>query len=226
MLESTCPQHGPYDAKLGACPYCARAGNGRPQNPAPLDDEMPTDPFGGAAPRGGGYVESSRSADYGDDAPTDWPGHGGAGSAYAADDEPTEMPVGRGGRRGRAAEEEDEIDSTVIDRPQTGLLGWLVVKSGGRYGHMYKIKPGALIGRDARKADMILDDEKISGLHAKLMVKEGRFVLWDLGSANGTYLNGQEVTAATPVKENDEIKMGNLVFVLKTLGEKTSGEKT
>jgi hypothetical protein len=150
-----------------------------------------------------------------DDAPTDLkPRRGGV--SFSDEDEPTEMP--RKGR-GRAREAEDEIDETVIDRPQTGLLGWLIVKSGGRYGHMYKVKSGAVIGRDSRKADMVLDDEKVSALHARFVIKDGRFVLYDLGSANGTHVNGQEITAATLVKENDEIKMGNIVFVLKTMGE-------
>lgn len=211
MPESFCPQHGPYDAALGACPFCSRATGGRPRPPQPLDDdELPTDPFGGAgAPR-----PSSRTSE---DSTTDL-GRSRARPSFADDDEATEMPRMRRGGRGRD-EDDDDRDGTVIDRPQTGLLGWLVVKSGGRYGHMYKIKPGALIGRDARKADMLMDDEKISSLHAKFMIKEGRFVLYDLGSSNGTFVNGQEITAATPVKENDEIKLGNLIFVLKTLGE-------
>ena len=206
--ELVCPQHGPYDAALGACPFCGYSpAAGRPQHPRPLDDdELPTDPFGGKAPRRGGSVD--------EEAPTGLGRRGGA--SFPDEEEPTEMPKMR---RGRASEDEDELDATVIDRPQTGLLGWLVVKSGGRYGHMYKLKSGAVIGRDSRKADMVLDDEKVSGIHAKFVVKDGRFVLYDLGSANGIHVNGQEITSATPVKENDEIKMGNLVFVLKTMGE-------
>jgi hypothetical protein len=199
MSEVVCPIHGPYNADLGACPYCARS-SGRPQPPAPLDDDLPTDPFGAAA-------MPFRAADF-----------GGPTRREAEDDEQTVMPDRFRGSA-RFEHEEEEEDATIIDRPQTGLLGWLIVKSGGRYGHIYKIKSGALIGRDMRKADLVLDDEKISGLHAKITVKNGQFMLWDLGSSNGTYLNGEEVLGATAIHENDEIRLGNTVFVLKTLGE-------
>jgi hypothetical protein len=166
---------------------------------------MPTDP-GGRAVR--------RALDIDEDAPTDI-GRGKARAPFSDEDEKTEMP-----RRSRhSLDEDDELDRTVIDRPQTGMLGWLIVKSGGRYGKVYQIKANAIIGRDARKADMVLDDEKLSGLHAKFVVKNGQFVLYDLGSSNGTHVNGQEVAGSTAVKENDEIRMGNIVFVLKTLGE-------
>lgn len=199
MPEAFCPQHGPYDASALSCPYCARSSS-RPRPPSPLDDDLPTDPGGGARkPRG------------------------------TSDDEiPTEVRT-RGTWRGGQEEEDtteipsrykpdDDIEVTVVDRPQKGLLGWLVVKSGGRYGHIYKIKPQAIIGRDARRATMVLDDERISTIHARFIIKDDQFMLVDLGSSNGTFVNGEAITGATVVKENDEIKMGNLVFVLKTLG--------
>jgi hypothetical protein len=196
MSEAICPTHGPYQSELGSCPYCARISK-RPSPPASLgDDDSPTDVFGQAGIRQA-YTSGPR-----------WDNEDG-------DDEQTQMPGKQ--RSSSRHPDDDDADMTVVDRPQTGMLGWLIVKSGGRYGHVYKIKPGAIIGRDMRKADMVVDDEKVSGLHAKIIIKNEQFVLLDLGSSNGTHLNGQEILGATAIKENDEIRIGNIVFVLKTL---------
>jgi pSer/pThr/pTyr-binding forkhead associated (FHA) protein len=42
-------------------------------------------------------------------------------------------------------------------------------------------------------------------------------VIWDLASRNGTFVNGQEIMSPTLLQENDEIRVGDTVFVLKTL---------
>ena len=192
MTQAICPQHGPYDAAFGACPYCAKTLN-RPQPPRPLSRDVP----------------ASMPWQSGDDAaPTDL-GRGGAPRGLPNDE--TILP--RGGRFAGA----DEIADTVVEHAPTGMLGWLVVKRGDRQGQVYKIKPGAVWGRDPRKADVVLDDEKVSAFHAKFTVRDNQFLLWDLGSANGTFVNDMAIVAATLLKENDEIRMGNTVFVLKIL---------
>lgn len=72
-----------------------------------------------------------------------------------------------------------------------------------------------LIGRRSDKRDIHpevpLTDPGVSHRHAKLLREpDGRFVLLDVGSANGTQLNGQDVLAGvrTPVKAGDEITLG------------------
>ena len=72
-----------------------------------------------------------------------------------------------------------------------------------------------LIGRRSDKRDIHpevpLTDPGVSHRHAKLLREpDGHFVLLDVGSANGTQLNGQEVLAGvrTPVKAGDEITLG------------------
>jgi hypothetical protein len=149
-----------------------------------------------------------------DEEPTAPPVRGGGRSASREEDE-TEMPA----RRGRAGAEDDELEHTVVDREDTTLMGWLVVKHSPylRRGHMWKIKPGAVWGRDPRKADIIIDDDKISGLHLRINIKDNHFELRDLGSVNGTWVNGEEASSAIALKQDDEIKMGDTVLVLKTL---------
>lgn len=65
------------------------------------------------------------------------------------------------------------------------------------------------IGRSA-KCEMQLEDEKISGRHCRFFLKKDRLELTDLGSKNGTYLNGIRV-------ESSEIFMGDQVKIGDTL---------
>lgn len=58
-----------------------------------------------------------------------------------------------------------------------------------------------------------LSDATVSRRHAKLTPANGRWVLEDLGSANGTYLNGVKVTKPAEVKRGDQIRCGSTLMV-------------
>ncbi|MGC8960785.1 MAG: FHA domain-containing protein [Chloroflexia bacterium] len=46
---------------------------------------------------------------------------------------------------------------------------------------------------------------------------EDQFVVWDLASKNGTFVNDQRIRAPTPLKENDTVRVGTTTFVLKII---------
>lgn len=69
------------------------------------------------------------------------------------------------------------------------------------------------IGREPA-CDLTLADETVSRLHASLIRHEGNWLLDDLGSTNGTLLNGWRVTAPTPVAPGDRVSFGAANFVL------------
>ena len=73
-------------------------------------------------------------------------------------------------------------------------------------------KPQVSIGR-APDNDVVIDNLAVSGHHAKLLVEEGRYMVEDLNSMNGTFLNNQRVRRS-PLKGGDEILIGkhSLVF--------------
>jgi hypothetical protein len=192
--EGFCEKHGPYDASLGQCPYCARDSS-LPPAPPPLDDELPTDPWGGR--------ERSAYAAY-DEEETDI---GFRARLYEEEDQVTQLPE----RRGEGWDE----DETVVERAETGMLGFLIVKDGMRRGQVHRIHSGTTIGRD--RAKIILRDPKVSRPHAKFTVEDDQFIIWDFGSENGTFVNDERVREATALNENDVIKIGDTVFVLKTL---------
>jgi hypothetical protein len=218
MAEKFCPKHGPYDASYDTCPYCSGEYK-RPPAPKPLsEDDLPTNLNQPQSPVQGGVRE--------DDLPTDFGAGGAVPRKGGYDDEaPTDLgPKRRGGRRFLDIDDEEETnigrlgmrdDVTELDQVPTGTLGILWVKDGNRRGHIYKIKDSTVIGR--HEGDLILDDPKVSNPHAKFTVEEGQFTVWDFGSRNGTFVNGERIRAATLLKENDTIKMGDSTFILKVL---------
>ena len=199
-----------YDASLRRArphPYMGAFAR-RPGMPTPLDDDLPTD------------------LGAGDETAPTMPSGGGGG--YGGSDEgATELPSSRRSGRGILdldAEDSTELprsardDVTELDAPVKGVLGMLWVKVGPRRGRFYPIKHGTLIGR--KEGDLVLDDPKVSGSHAKFTMEEDDFFIWDLGSANGTYVNDKKIRGATKLAENDLIKIGESVFVVKLLEPK------
>ena len=70
------------------------------------------------------------------------------------------------------------------------------------------------IGR-ADDNDVVVSDLSVSRHHAELRkAPQGRYEIVDLGSHNGTYLNGQRITAASPLTESDVIGVGLAAFRL------------
>jgi ABC transport system ATP-binding/permease protein len=72
----------------------------------------------------------------------------------------------------------------------------------------FDLGTGGVIGRNAGVVKYLLDHPHLSGLHASLVVDGGRVVLADLGSSNGTYVNGQRLTRPTTLKPGDRIDIG------------------
>jgi diguanylate cyclase (GGDEF)-like protein len=67
------------------------------------------------------------------------------------------------------------------------------------------------IGRDV-KNNIVVDLDNVSRRHAKIITKEGGTFVADLGSTNGTYLNGKEVVEETALRSGDYVKVGGSIF--------------
>lgn len=80
-----------------------------------------------------------------------------------------------------------------------------------------KLKPGEyIIGRDP-SCDIVVVDPYVSRAHAKIFYREGKWYLEDLGSKNGTYINGEDVRnrGAVELKEGVEIVLGFSAIIVK-----------
>lgn len=68
------------------------------------------------------------------------------------------------------------------------------------------------VGRTAR-ADFVLEAPLVSRLHCKLIVSAaGELVVEDLGSTNGTLLNGQRIQGRAPARGGDVVTIGRVEF--------------
>nr|MDT0658324.1 FHA domain-containing protein [Micromonospora sp. DSM 115978] len=86
----------------------------------------------------------------------------------------------------------------------------LTVVSGPVQGVSFRLGPGLrVIGRD-ESADFVIDDRKISRKHATVEVVAGTAVLTDVGSTNGTWVNGERVTDVRHLRDGDRIRLGNV----------------
>jgi len=73
-------------------------------------------------------------------------------------------------------------------------------------------EPVTTLGREPIN-DVVLYDSEVSREHAKISDLEGRFVLEDLGSTNGTFLNHRRINVPAPLRNGDIIEMGDTVQV-------------
>lgn len=69
--------------------------------------------------------------------------------------------------------------------------------------------------------DLMLPKGNVSKHHARLLFRDGRFIVTDLKSTNGTYVNGKKIAQATVVREGDKIFIGD--FVIRLEGAQETG---
>lgn len=78
-------------------------------------------------------------------------------------------------------------------------------------GREFSLGFGSLrVGRQKR-ADVVVDDRTVSRHHADICYESGRYVVYD-HSSNGTWINGQPVAVARPLRHSDTVKFGEVEF--------------
>jgi hypothetical protein len=95
------------------------------------------------------------------------------------------------------------------------LVGWLVAYNRNPDGEDFKLYNGYNRMGANPACDIVIEDDTVSGSHAIIVYRDGRFLIKDDLSRNGTYVNGKEVTEAHPLQSYDQIRVGNttLIFV-------------
>ncbi|MGH8952452.1 MAG: FHA domain-containing protein [Acidimicrobiia bacterium] len=87
----------------------------------------------------------------------------------------------------------------------------VMIKSETQQGTELEVEDVTVLGRSS-EADVLLDDPYASEFHMRLVAGENGMVLHDLGSTNGTYVNGRRVTAPTTLRRGDNIQVGKTVM--------------
>jgi len=108
-------------------------------------------------------------------------------------------------------------DKTMLLNKKKDALAWIVKIDKNKIQKKYRLIDGiTTIGRSSR-SDIVIDSSEISELHARI-IKEGKiFKIIDVGSLNGTFLNGKKINSPKILKDNDEIVIGNLRFIFKKI---------
>src|SRR5712691_6952772 len=97
--------------------------------------------------------------------------------------------------------------------PAGGALASFLVRSGGLIGQRLAVKtPIVNIGR-ADYNDLVVPDPSISTSHAKLQRREGVWVLVDLDSTNGTFVDGERVKGEAPLAPGATVRLGDVQLV-------------
>jgi len=136
-----------------------------------------------------------------------------APSAEGAEPEPA-----TGGRRPSTLEDPAAEMATQIEPyshpPVPQVRAWLVATSGPTKGRTFFIPvEGATVGR-LPENDIYVADERLSREHARIECKDGTFYLSDLGSRNGTALNGSLLSDPQPLTSGDTIELGSNTFIV------------
>jgi hypothetical protein len=103
-------------------------------------------------------------------------------------------------------------DKTVVGsrRPPASL----VVRQGARAGTVFPLSTDSVVLGREEGVDISLRDPEVSRQHARVSWQAGTYVLEDLGSTNGTFLNGMQITGQRPLRPGDSIGLGQTILVL------------
>jgi pSer/pThr/pTyr-binding forkhead associated (FHA) protein len=117
------------------------------------------------------------------------------------DDELFEPGRAQGGRGASAprgsAESELVVEDSEVLAPET----------------RFAIRDGATsIGRSSASDIVLKNDDYASGSHAQLTRHGGLLYVEDLGSTNGTFVNGRKTVGATPLRHGDSVRVGSTTF--------------
>ncbi|HEY1557167.1 MAG TPA: ATPase, T2SS/T4P/T4SS family [Kofleriaceae bacterium] len=96
----------------------------------------------------------------------------------------------------------------------------IIQEKGGEQRRMVFNKPEVTIGR-VQGNDIVLPKGNVSKRHARIVLKDGKFIIVDLKSTNGTYVNGRKITSPLVVKDSDKIYIGDFIV---GVDEAASGE--
>ena len=129
---------------------------------------------------------------------------------------------GSAGTRPRAAGRQPQAPRTARAakpaKPQRARRGQphvLVVTAGSLKGTTINLNEQQITLGRANDATLVLNDDYASSRHARIFPQDGQWIVEDLGSTNGTYLDRQKVTRPTPVPAGVPIRIGKTVLELR-----------
>jgi pSer/pThr/pTyr-binding forkhead associated (FHA) protein len=120
-------------------------------------------------------------------------------------------------RRGRARQAQAPRQQRPAKPPRAGRGSprVLVVTAGALKGTSLDLAQQQITLGRANDATLVLNDDYASSRHARIYPQDGQWIVEDLGSTNGTYLDRQKVTRPMPVPVGVPIRIGKTVLELR-----------
>jgi pSer/pThr/pTyr-binding forkhead associated (FHA) protein len=126
---------------------------------------------------------------------------------------------------GRTVRASDQLQPQELEAPpapprrtkrQRGEPRVLMISQGNQAGLSADLASGVImIGRGA-DCQLILDDDYVSTRHARVVSTPDGIYIEDLGSTNGSYVNGQRITAPTTITMADTVRIGKTILKLES----------
>lgn len=92
------------------------------------------------------------------------------------------------------------------------------VVAGRALGRTILLDDELIIGREAHGAGRLADDDEVSRSHARISLDGSGFcAIEDLGSTNGTFVNGLRISSPQTLSVGDAIEVGSTTFVVRAL---------
>ncbi|MHB8858562.1 MAG: FHA domain-containing protein [Thermoleophilia bacterium] len=146
------------------------------------------------------------------------PAPASAAAPAASASGPAVVPVAKPPKRSRerapeAAPKEPDTSTREFDYLVTQLKPRLVVQHSKvvEDGQVFEVKGGATIGRSPR-SQIVLPDDFVSSTHARIFARKQFLFLEDLGSTNGTFIDGRRIEGELQIKPGQEIVIGDTIF--------------
>lgn len=130
---------------------------------------------------------------------------------------PTEVDAPPSKRERRRAARAERPDRHAVLEPEpasAGPVALVALEPPPLAGIDYALEDGMSIGR-APDAGISIEDSFLSQHHAELRWRDGGWVIADLGSTNGTYLNNVKVDQMARLELGDRLQVGNVILELR-----------
>ena len=121
----------------------------------------------------------------------------------------------------------EEMDHTLVEEAEgldPGATGAELVITDGRTSRIIVSEQTGpfLVGRDPSRCSMAIDDGRASRTHFSIQLVDGEYIIEDLGSSNGTFLNGAMLRESSPLEDGDMIEFGRTVATFRHHGKETT----
>lgn len=103
-------------------------------------------------------------------------------------------------------------EATIMSNPRPAAN--LIVKQGPQIGILFPVTGNRVVLGREETCDIIIQDAEVSRRHSELVWEHNGFLMQDLGSSNGTFVNGVQITSPTRLKPGDVIGLGQTGLVL------------